>query len=80
MMRWYKWAWKAQPSWTVYFKEPSQGTVTNIEAEDATLESAQGMPSISGKEGNSSFVTLSIESLLAQGIPMEALMEALEGQ
>ncbi|KAH6095687.1 hypothetical protein HBI65_107830 [Parastagonospora nodorum] len=48
--------------------------------EDATLESAQGMPSISGKEGNSSFVTLSIESLLAQGIPMEALMGALEEQ
>jgi hypothetical protein len=80
MMRWRKWPWKTQPSWTVRFKEPSQDTVTKIEAEDATLESAQDMPLISGNEGNSNFVTLSIESLLAQGIPMEVLMGALDGQ
>lgn len=64
----------------VRLTELSKGTFTNIETKDAILESAQGMPSISGNKGNSNFVTLSVESLLAQGIPMEALMGALGGQ
>lgn len=58
----------------------SHGTFTDIEAEDANLESAQAAPSISGNEGNLNFVNLYIKSLLAQGIPMEVVMGTLGGQ